>query len=231
MSTLSPSELSARPVVEWPAIFAGIVITTASALVLLAFGGVIGLSMTSPFEGEGMHPFWLALAAGVWLLWVQLLTFGMGGYVAARLRQIDATLSEHETEVRDGLHGLLVWGGGVIVAAILAASGLSGAAATARMAAPHQVVASVSAVTEQVANDAAAREAPSEAVAETPTQAERRAEIARKFSIIAAFITAASLLAGGVAAFLGAGSGGHHRDKRVTVLFFQQSAAERYLRP
>ena len=76
----------ARSRVDWGAVFAGAVVATAIGLVLLTFGAGLGLSVTSPYEGEGMGPVAYAIAAGLWILWVQLLSFSIGGYIAARLR-------------------------------------------------------------------------------------------------------------------------------------------------
>ena len=77
--------------VDWSAIFAGVVLTTAVALILLAFGAGLGLSVTSPYDGEGMNAALFALAAGLWLLWVQLLSFSIGGYVVGRLRSVEVS--------------------------------------------------------------------------------------------------------------------------------------------
>jgi hypothetical protein len=88
------------------------------------------------------------------------------------------------------------------------------------MAAGQDIVASASAIAEQKIDKAAADEARENPDAAGSTQAEREAEISRKLSVIAAFITAASLLLGAVAAFWAAGEGGNHRDKNVHVKFF-----------
>jgi hypothetical protein len=213
---------SAKSVVDWGAVFAGAAVTTALALVLLAFGAALGLSVSSPYEGEGAPLAAFAIAAGLYLLWVQLMSFYIGGYIAARLRP-RANVSEHEADVRDGLHGLAVWATGVLAAAVITFAGIGGLGVSASLP-ENQAVASASQAASQevdeAVNQAAAEEKTSnpEAVPESAT--ERRADIARKLSVISAFITAASLLAGAVAAFLGAHSGGNHRDKTVVWAFF-----------
>lgn len=214
--------VAASPKVDWAAIVAGAVLTTSTALILLAFGGAIGLSAASPFEGEGFAPSAYAIGAGLWLLWVHLLSFTIGGYAAARLRRRDPAASEHETDVQDGMHGLLVWGAGVIVAAAIAAAGLGGATATVRTAqtASDPAASVAAAAAEELAEGEAAERAenPQARAAEAE---EVRAEIARKTSVIAAFITAASFLAGAVAAFFAAGVGGRHRDQNTRLAFFE----------
>lgn len=211
-----------RSYVDWAAILAGAALTTAIALVLLTFGSALGLSVASPYEGEGLSPAAFAIAAGLWLLWVHLLSFYVGGYVAARMRPRVNDASEHEVEVRDGLHGLLVWAVGVIAAALIAFVGMSGATAAARSAeSPGDVAASVGQVLEeQVAEGAAEERVEGEPAAAAASEQERRAEVARKMTVISAFITAASLLLGAVAAFFGAGLGGEHRDKNTVVELF-----------
>jgi len=203
--------------VEWGAVFAGAAIATATALILLTFGAAVGLSFASPYDGEGMSIVAFAIAAGLYLLWVQVMSFFMGGYVTGRLRGRAPGASENEVDVRDGLHGLICWATGVMAAAFIAFVGIGGLGMTPR--AQDQVAASVNQVVEQEVNQAAAEEKASAAPADATT-AERRADIARKWSVIAAFITAASLLVGAAAAFYGAHSGGNHRDRNVRWEFF-----------
>jgi hypothetical protein len=199
--------------VEWGAVFAGATIATAVGLILLGFGAALGLSFASPYDGEGMEPAAFAIAAGLYLLWVQVTAFFIGGYVTARLRARAPGASEHEVDVRDALHGLTMWGVGVIAAGVIAFAGVGGIGAAASS--PRdQVTASVSRVVDRDVSQSAAQEQ-AKAPDNDPSATEARAEIARKWSVIAAFISAASLLVGAAAAFYGAHSGGHHRDRNL----------------
>ncbi len=207
--------------VDWSAIFAGVVLTTAVALILLAFGAGLGLSVTSPYDGEGMNAALFALAAGLWLLWVQLLSFSIGGYVVGRLRSVEIGADEHEVDVRDGMHGLLVWGTGVIVAGVLAFVGLGGATGAATASDnTGTVIESALGEMDETVERAAAEEAASNPEAAGEGQDEREAEVVRKLTVLSSFITAASLLAGAAAAFFSAGLGGKHRDERTHLKFF-----------
>lgn len=208
---------------QWGAVLAGASIATAIGLILLGFGAALGLGFASPYEGEGLEPAAFAIAAGLYLLWVQIMSFYCGGYVAARLRSRAPGVSEHEVDVRDGLHGLLVWSTGVIAAGVIAFVGIGGVGA-ATLAEPSSSVAQV--ITAEVA-EGAASEAQSEPEAVDESASEREAEFIRKWSVIAAFISAASLLVGAVAAFFGAQSGGNHRDENVTWVFFTSVARVR----
>lgn len=99
--------------VDWGAIFVGSLIALAVSLLASAFGTAIGLSIANPYKGPA--PMFFYWAAGLWLLWVTVLTFLAGGYTAGRLRRRAVTFNREEAEFRDGMHGLAVWGIAVIV--------------------------------------------------------------------------------------------------------------------
>ncbi|MPY71430.1 MAG: hypothetical protein GEU92_15255 [Alphaproteobacteria bacterium] len=101
-------------------------LASAISLVLLTFGSAIGLSMVSPFEGEGASGTLFAIALALWLLWVIVSSFIAGGYLAGRMRRRMPDATPHEVEMRDGAHGLTVWAVGIVVAAVLATAGVSG---------------------------------------------------------------------------------------------------------
>lgn len=111
---------------DWPAIFAGAVLATAISVLMFAFGSALGLSFTNPFENTGLSAVGLAIALAAWLVWVQVSSFMAGGYVAGRLRRRINDATEHEVDVRDGLHGLLVWATGVVFGAVLLGIGATG---------------------------------------------------------------------------------------------------------
>ena len=116
---------------DWPAVIAGAVMASAISLVLITFGSAIGLSLTSPFDNTGMSAVGLAIALGLWLVWVQVSSFMAGGYVTGRMRRRLHDATEHESDVRDGIHGLVVWGVGVLLGASILALTAGGAASTA----------------------------------------------------------------------------------------------------
>lgn len=110
--------------VDWPAIIAGAVLAAAISLLLMTFGASVGLSLTEPL-GHSDNPFlWFAIALAIWVVWVQVSSFMIGGYVTGRMRRRIGDSTEHESDVRDGIHGLLVWGTGLVLSAILALGGL-----------------------------------------------------------------------------------------------------------
>lgn len=111
------------PYVDWPAILAGAVLATAVAFLMLTFGTAIGLSFASPYRVPDEKSLWLfAVAAGLWLMWVQGSAYMAGGYLAGRLRRRHVDATGDEVEVRDGAHGLVVWALGTLIAAFVLAS-------------------------------------------------------------------------------------------------------------
>ncbi|MEQ1769099.1 MAG: hypothetical protein ABL879_04610 [Devosia sp.] len=113
--------------VDWPAIFAGIALAAAISVVLLAFGSAIGLTFLDFRKLNGTAPIWAAIAAASWLLWVEVSSFMAGGYLTGRLRRRFHDASEHESTVRDGAHGLLVWAGALVLGAVIATGGVGAA--------------------------------------------------------------------------------------------------------
>ncbi len=117
--------------VDWAAIIAGAVVATGISVALLTFGSALGLTFASPFANTGWSAAGLTIALALWLVWVQVSSFFAGGYVAGRMRRRIHDATEHESDVRDGVHGLAVWGTGVLVGAVLLALGATGILGTA----------------------------------------------------------------------------------------------------
>ena len=270
--------------IDWPAILAGTLLATAISFVLLTFGSAIGLSLTSAYEGRGMTLFWFAIAAALWVLWVQISSFMAGGYLAGRMRRRHGDATEYESDIRDGSHGLVVWALGVLLGALIAVSGVSSAVSTATQAVATAggAAAGVAAsqmdpnallvdrflrpgptATEPVPADTrdevgrilsavgdgeldagdrqyltstiAARAGVDEATAtqrvdqlvadakQAEAEAREAADTARRITMVVAFLTAASLLVSGAAAYFGATLGGNHRDKQSIVTGWYKS--------
>jgi hypothetical protein len=120
--------------IQWGPVIAGAISAAALATVLHAFAAAIGLAVSSTAPTWRDSSMGLFILSGVYLLLVALASYGFGGYVAGLLRErIASGVPAHETELRDNLHGLLVWA----VATLITASLLAASAATAtRLAAP-----------------------------------------------------------------------------------------------
>ncbi len=109
--------------VDWPAIIAGIVLASAISLTFIAFGSAVGLNFVDFNAREGASPIFIGIAAALWFLWIHISSFMAGGYLAGRLRRRYYDATEHESDLRDGAHGLLVWAGALVVSAIVTAAG------------------------------------------------------------------------------------------------------------
>ena len=128
------SSIAERPVpdapspLQWSAIFGGAVAAAGTSLTLNAFGAGIGLSVvsSSPTWRESSAVSWLI--AGIFLVFVALVSFAIGGYVAGRMRQ-RLTLDGDEAKFRDGVHGLVAWGAAAILVAVMALGVAAAAAA------------------------------------------------------------------------------------------------------
>jgi threonine/homoserine/homoserine lactone efflux protein len=99
MATLEARPLEAARVpasyVQWSAVIAGAVAAAAISFILVAFG----VASTSPTWRDASFALWLL--SGLYLVFVALVSFGFGGYVAGRLRT-RFTLPEREQNFRDG---------------------------------------------------------------------------------------------------------------------------------
>jgi hypothetical protein len=269
---------------DWPAIIGGIVLASAISVLLLAFGSAVGLSFVNFRTFSGVSGVWVAIAAASWLLWVQISSFMAGGYLTGRMRRRFHDATEHESDVRDGAHGLLVWAGALVIGAVIAVGGVGSA-----LTAAGNAVGTLTTAASNVADDAAGGLDPQAyfvdtlfrapagaspaagslqdyrgeatrilangavtgtvsdtdkaylaqmvsantgltpdeattrvnevltAVDDAKAKAAEAAETARKWTVLGAFLTAASLLVSGVGAYWAAMKGGSHRDKQTVI--------------
>ncbi|MGN6467594.1 MAG: hypothetical protein ACTHLP_19185 [Rhizobiaceae bacterium] len=116
--------------IDWGAVIGGAIFAAAISFVLLTFGSAIGLSVASPYHGTGVSLVGFAIGAALWFLWVEVSSFMAGGYLAGRMRRRAFDATPHESDVRDGTHGLLVWALGTLLGAFLAIGGISGVASS-----------------------------------------------------------------------------------------------------
>jgi hypothetical protein len=118
---------------SWGAIVAGAFVIAAIGLVLIALGTGFSLSTVSPWPYAGVSVTTFGVITIIWLVVVQWVSSGIGGYVAGRLRTAWTGLHTDEVYFRDTAHGVLAWAvAAVVSAAVLAgaASVLTGSAAT-----------------------------------------------------------------------------------------------------
>ncbi|TDG03239.1 hypothetical protein E1N52_35735 [Paraburkholderia guartelaensis] len=107
---------------------AGAVGMAAFALILLMLGTGLGLSSLSPWPGSGAHAKTFGVAAVIWICVTQVMSAGLGGYLAGRLRRHWPGIGTDETHFRDTAHGFLAWALATLLSAILFTSAMSGLA-------------------------------------------------------------------------------------------------------
>lgn len=130
---------SSSSAVSWGPIFAGALVAAAISLLLLLVGAGLGFAMVSPWSSESASATAIGATAAVWLIVVQWLSSGLGGYLTGRLRTKWVGVHTHEVGFRDTAHGFLAWAvATLLVAGVLSSSVSSiigmGAQATAAVA-------------------------------------------------------------------------------------------------
>lgn len=140
-----------RSAVSWSAIFVGSVAAAAVTLILVVLGTGLGFSIVSPWRGEGASATTVGVWAVIWLVIVQWLSSGIGGFLTGRLRTKWVRLHTHEVFFRDTAHGFLAWCLATVVGAfILASATASGVGVAARGAADAATAAAASASSQAV---------------------------------------------------------------------------------
>lgn len=126
------SQISA---ISWPAIFGGAVGAAAIGTVLVTIGTGFGLASISLRPNVGATPGTFVISAGIWLIVVQWISAGLGGYLCGRLRTKWANTHTHEVFFRDTAHGFLTWATASVIGAAIIGMAASSAVGTATRAA------------------------------------------------------------------------------------------------
>jgi signal transduction histidine kinase len=121
---------AAKSAVSWPAIVAGTVAAASVSLILIVLGSGLGLASVSAWPGAGASAATFTVAAAIWLIVVQWLSSGVGGYLTGRLRTKWADTHTHEVFFRDTAHGLVMWALTTVLGVSLLASAASSAIGT-----------------------------------------------------------------------------------------------------
>jgi len=116
--------------VAWGAIFAGAAAAAVLSLILVILGTGLGLSALSPWSQEGASAKSLGIGTGVWVIFMQLASAALGGYIAGRLRTRWLNLDTDEVAFRDTAHGFLAWAVATLFTAWLVSSNVSSVVST-----------------------------------------------------------------------------------------------------
>jgi hypothetical protein len=124
--------------VSWGAIIAGAIAASVMTFVLLILGSGLGLTMVSPWTGAGAAASTFAISTAIWMIIVQWLSSGLGGYLTGRLRTRWTRVHDDEVFFRDTAHGFVAW-----ALATLLVVGILGSAVTSVIKGGASAVASV----------------------------------------------------------------------------------------
>ena len=124
-SAMQPRE-SSTSAVAWPAVLGGALVAVAVTILLLALGSGIGLASISPWSGSNPAPTTFTVMTAIWLIVVQWLSSGLGGYLTGRMRTKWTEAHTHEVFFRDTANGLLTWAvASVVVVGLTVSAGTS----------------------------------------------------------------------------------------------------------
>ncbi|MBV8747245.1 MAG: hypothetical protein JO134_19600 [Xanthobacteraceae bacterium] len=119
--------------VQWSAAIVGAVVAAAVAFVLHSFALAIGLGVSSTAPTWRDASIGLILLSALYLFLVAFVSYGVGGYLAGRLRARLSGATTDEVEYVDGVHGILAWAIATLLAGLLA---LGAVQAASRLAGP-----------------------------------------------------------------------------------------------
>jgi hypothetical protein len=125
-TSLGASTLEASTsAVSWPAIIAGALAAASASLILLALGSGLGLASVSPWSGSGASATTFTVMTAIWLIVVQWIASGLGGYLTGRLRTKWVRTHTHEVFFRDTAHGFITWALATVLGALVLTSAAS----------------------------------------------------------------------------------------------------------
>jgi hypothetical protein len=111
--------------VSWPAITAGAFVAASISVLLVALGTGLGLASVSPWPNSGASTTTFTAVTAIWLIVVQWIASGMGGYLTGRLRTKWVGTHTHEVFFRDTAHGFVTWAVATVIGAIVLAAAAS----------------------------------------------------------------------------------------------------------
>jgi hypothetical protein len=130
---------SSSSAVSWAPILAGAFVATVVTLILMLVGAGMGLTLVSPWSGESSSATTVTVYAAIWLVIVQWVSSGVGGYLTGRLRAKWVGVHTDEVTFRDTTHGLLAWAVATVVVVMFLGSTISSIVSGATQAASNIV--------------------------------------------------------------------------------------------
>ena len=116
---------SSSSAVSWAPVIAGAFVATVVTLILMLIGAGLGLTLVSPFPSESSSAATISVYAAIWLVIVQWVSSGVGGYLTGRLRTKWVGVHTDEVFFRDTAHGFLTWAVATVVVVMFLSSAVS----------------------------------------------------------------------------------------------------------
>jgi hypothetical protein len=121
---------SSSSAVSWGPVIAGALVATAVTGLLALLGTGLGLTIVSPWGSEGASATTFAVSTAIWLIVMQWVSAGLGGYLTGRLRTKWSGVHNDEVYFRDTAHGFLTWALATLLVASVAGSVISSTASS-----------------------------------------------------------------------------------------------------
>jgi hypothetical protein len=121
---------SSSSAVSWGPIIAGAFAASTLTFILMLVGSGLGLTMVSPWSNAGASVTTFAVSTAIWLVIVQWLSSGVGGYLTGRLRTKWVGIHTDETFFRDTAYGFMAWALATLLVVFVLGSALSAAIGT-----------------------------------------------------------------------------------------------------
>lgn len=116
--------------ISWAAVLGGAAVMCAMTLLLMSLGVGLGMSVVSPWGGSGVSATTFKVGTGIYFIVVAMISSGLGGHIAGRLRRRYVGIHDNEVYFRDTANGFVAWAVASIVGAALLASSASMLAGT-----------------------------------------------------------------------------------------------------
>jgi hypothetical protein len=105
--------------INWSAILAGGLAAATFAILLSILGAGLGFSIISPWSNSGIDASTFGISAIIWVSVTQIISSGMGGFLAGRLRSKWFGAHADEIHFTDSVHGFLTWAIALIISVVL----------------------------------------------------------------------------------------------------------------
>jgi hypothetical protein len=120
-ATTFDGRLRADPALSWSAIFAGSLVALASSILLTILAAGFGYDLAAGALASRGSLAGFTPEVGAVAVVIQVVSAGLGGYLAGRLRHVWSAAHADEAHFRDTAQGLIVWALATVAGVVLTA--------------------------------------------------------------------------------------------------------------